>query len=175
MGGKSLAHPKLSSVRERFEYSCGYCGVSEIDSGGELTIDHFVPVSAGGSDNEENLVYACFRCNVYKTDFSPTEAHIAAEQRVLHPLRDPLDSHYSLDTDTGELAALTPTGTFHISLLQLNRPQLKSLRLRNLSAQKYLEYVGNLERENLWLQVKVQAEENYRDRLREESLGEGEI
>ena len=169
-----MAHPKLGLVRERFGYCCGYCGVSEIDSGGELTVDHFIPESAGGSNDEENLVYACFRCNIYKTDFLPTEAHLAAGQRVLHPLHDSLDAHYRLDTASGALIGLTPTGSFHISLLQLNRPQLKSLRLRNLSAQKYIEYVENLERENVWLKDKIQSEESYLDRLREEAVNKEE-
>jgi len=32
-----VAHPKHAQVRERFDYRCGYCDVSEVDAGGELT------------------------------------------------------------------------------------------------------------------------------------------
>jgi hypothetical protein len=31
--------------------------VSETDAGGELTVDHYDPVSAGGDDSPENLIY----------------------------------------------------------------------------------------------------------------------
>lgn len=61
-----MAHPRLQIVRERYSNCCGYCGVSETDAGGELTVDHFRPLSAGGDDSDDNLVYACIRCNQYK-------------------------------------------------------------------------------------------------------------
>ncbi|WP_436621099.1 HNH endonuclease [Sorangium sp. So ce136] len=39
--------------------------------GGELEIDHFHPLAAGGSDDVENLVYACTACNRFKGDYAP--------------------------------------------------------------------------------------------------------
>ena len=48
-------------VRDRAQARCEYCGVSETDTGGELTIDHFKPVSIGGTDSDENLFYCWFR------------------------------------------------------------------------------------------------------------------
>jgi hypothetical protein len=32
-------------VRQRANFACEFCGISEIDAGGELTIDHFQPNS----------------------------------------------------------------------------------------------------------------------------------
>jgi hypothetical protein len=119
-----MAHPEHQSVRERYGYRCGYCGVSEIDTGGELTVDHYHPVSAGGDDSDENLVYGCIRCNLYKSDFVPSEAQKAAGKRVLHPLLDNVALHYRENISTGELEPLTETGKFHIELLNLNRVQL---------------------------------------------------
>ncbi len=92
-----MAHPLLDTIRQRYEYRCGYCGVSEIDTGGELTIDHYVPVMQGGSDDESNLIYACPRCNGYKWKFVATEEHQASGRRVLHPLNDNLAEHYRLE------------------------------------------------------------------------------
>ena len=71
-----MAHPRLPTVRERYAFCCGYCGVSEADVGGELTVDHFCPVSAGGDDSDENLVYACVRCNQYKGALRPEATDI---------------------------------------------------------------------------------------------------
>lgn len=56
-----MAHPKNLEVRQRYEGRCGYCGVSEGETGGELTVDHFRPLCAGGDDTDDNLVYCCFR------------------------------------------------------------------------------------------------------------------
>ena len=119
-----MAHPKHSSVRVRYDTCCGYCGISEIDAGGALTVDHYEPVSAGGDDSAENLVYACIRCNQYKADYWPNAAAIAAGRIVLHPQRDDAAQHLRENTQTGLLEPLTPTGAFHITLLDLNRPQL---------------------------------------------------
>jgi 5-methylcytosine-specific restriction endonuclease McrA len=43
----------------RDSYTCQYCGVQTRD----LTIDHVVPKSRGGSHSWENLVSACRTCN----------------------------------------------------------------------------------------------------------------
>lgn len=53
-------------VRVRAGQACEYCGVTETDCGGLLTIDHHRPQSHGGADGVDNLVYCCWRCNLYK-------------------------------------------------------------------------------------------------------------
>lgn len=59
-------------VWKRDNYICRYCG---IDMNGhmidgkqrlpfsQITVDHIIPRCAGGSDEEENLVTSCFKCN----------------------------------------------------------------------------------------------------------------
>ena len=51
---------------------CMYCGHQYPD--GELTRDHIVPRSQGGSDNWTNVVAACKRCNTAKGGRTPEEA-----------------------------------------------------------------------------------------------------
>jgi HNH endonuclease len=123
-----MAHSKHELVRQRYNFSCGYCGVTEVETGGELTVDHFQPTSADGTDDDDNLVYACFRCNLYKSDFWPDSE--TPEYRLLHPLLDDLTLHLAQDRETGLLLPLTDTGRFHLTLLHLNRPPLVQRRLR---------------------------------------------
>lgn len=85
-----MAHPKLEQVRQRYDCCCGYCGVSEVDAGGTLTVDHYRPVTRDGDDTDDNLVYACIHCNQYKGRFYPSPQDVACGRRVLHPLRDDL-------------------------------------------------------------------------------------
>ena len=132
-----MAHPKHQYVRERFNYHCGYCGVSEVDAGGELTVDHYQPVSAHGDDSDTNLVYACVRCNLYKSDYWPTPQEAAAGLRVLHPLRDDLALHLR-ENVSGHLEALTDSGRAHLSILKLNRSQLVAYRLREKATQQQI-------------------------------------
>ena len=67
----SVSRETREKVRIRANFACEYCGVTETDSGSELTIDHFHPPSKGGDDGLDNLIYCCPRCNLYKSDYFP--------------------------------------------------------------------------------------------------------
>lgn len=56
-------------VFERDDFTCVYCG----KRGGRLEADHRVPFVHGGSDEIENLVTSCVRCNRQKKDKSYEE------------------------------------------------------------------------------------------------------
>jgi len=58
-------------VRQRAPFACEYCGVTETDAGGQLTVDHCQPQSLAGSDDLSNLLYCCYRCNLSKADYYP--------------------------------------------------------------------------------------------------------
>lgn len=164
-----MAHPKHEQVRRRYAYRCGYCGVSEVDAGGDLTVDHYVPVARGGRDDDGNLVYACIRCNQYKGDFAPDADDLAHGRRVLHPLRDTLSEHIREELSTGFLQPRTPTGRFHIMLLQLNRPALALNRLRRRLAAATAEKERLLEAENAVLRQTVTEQRRYIARLQRAS------
>ena len=59
-------------IYERDGYICQYCGLycyeSYIQNSGAVTIDHMLPVSAGGTSDIENLVTCCRECNMRKTN-----------------------------------------------------------------------------------------------------------
>jgi hypothetical protein len=111
-------------VRGRFDFRCGYCGVSETDIGAPLTIDHFKPRSRGGSDEPDNLVYCCFSCNINKGDYWS----LNPSSMLLHPQRDNLSAHIEANAD-GTLNAITAAGQVHIERLRLNRHELVAYRL----------------------------------------------
>jgi len=54
-------------VFKRDNYACQMCGATAAD-GAKLEIDHVVPVSKGGQNNEENLQVLCRDCNIGKSD-----------------------------------------------------------------------------------------------------------
>lgn len=53
-------------IFKRDNFTCQYCGRTSEDV--ILEIDHVVPVSKGGTNDEMNLVTACFDCNRGKSD-----------------------------------------------------------------------------------------------------------
>ena len=156
-----MAHPQHQSVRQRYQYHCGYCGVSEVDAGGELTVDHFQPVSAGGDNDDNNLVYACVRCNLYKSDFYPNAVRLARGHRLLHPLLDNIAANIHLNELTGLLEPLTVTGNFHIGLLQLNRPALAEHRRRKFRDALVLQVLQEAQQENTDLRAENRAQAKY--------------
>lgn len=46
-------------LRQRYVFRCGYCGVTETEAGTELTEDHYQPVVRGGTNDLDNIAYAC--------------------------------------------------------------------------------------------------------------------
>ncbi len=134
----SISDETKAEVRTRAGFACEYCGISETDAGGELTIDHFQPQSANGSDNTENLVYACFRCNLYKSDYwTETENTLA----IFNPRQHSATEHFSVAPD-GIIYAVSEIAEFTIRRLKLNRPPLVAHRRKinqQISDRKFFE------------------------------------
>ena len=53
-------------ILQRDGFRCRYCGRAGSTSGVVLHVDHVVPVVAGGTTSEDNLVTACEECNLGK-------------------------------------------------------------------------------------------------------------
>ncbi len=66
---KSLSR---KNILLRDHYTCQYCG--KVFNPSDLTLDHVVPKSRGGSSNWDNLVACCKRCNNRKGNALPEEA-----------------------------------------------------------------------------------------------------
>lgn len=116
-------------VRQRAGYTCEFCGVTETDTGGELTVDHFQPQSHGGVDALDNLIYACHRCNQYKLDYWPAAPE---DPHLWNPRNEPAAAHF-VETSDGTLRPLTATGAFTLARLRLNRSSLVAHRQRKLA------------------------------------------
>ncbi len=58
---RSLSKRTRFAVFKRDLFKCQYCGATPPDV--VLEVDHIEPRSEGGSDDEGNLVTACFDCN----------------------------------------------------------------------------------------------------------------
>ncbi len=125
-------------VRQKANFACEYCGVSETDAGGELTIDHFKPQSKSGSDEPKNLVYACSRCNLYKGDyFSETDS----DKKIFNPRSDSSENHF-IFLANGQVQPLTETGKFTIVRLRLNRESLvENRRQKQIQTEENLRIV----------------------------------
>lgn len=70
------------NIYARDQNRCQYCGKRFNTS--ELSIDHVVPRSRGGTNSWTNVVCCCVRCNVRKGGRTPAEAGVTL---INHPVR----------------------------------------------------------------------------------------
>ena len=145
-------------IRIHYNYKCAYCGISEVDTGGLLEVEHFRPLSKGGTDALENLLYACTICNRYKSDYWAGE-DTSENLQLLHPSRDQLERH-TLALPDGTLIGLTERGWFHIDWLHLNRPQLVKFRYKRIQEVEINALLEHLQNANVRLHQRVAELEN---------------
>lgn len=85
---KKMIRPRLRGLRlsrrnvfKRDGHMCAYCGRKTYD----LTLDHVVPRSRGGSNTWDNLVSACQTCNHKKANRTPEEAGMKLLRKPAKP------------------------------------------------------------------------------------------
>lgn len=61
-------------------FSCQYCGAT-----GEMTFDHVIPRSRGGRTTWENVVAACGRCNLRKSNMTLRQVGMALNRPPRRP------------------------------------------------------------------------------------------
>lgn len=142
-----------ATVRRRANFRCEFCEVTEVDSGGELTIDHFRPGAKGGGDTLDNLIYCCARCNQHKLDYWPS---VPGDAKLWNPRLEPRDVHF-LELEDGALHPLTTTAAFTIQRLRLNRFPLIAYRLRRRKRREEARLLAQYE-ELLQLQEQLQRQ-----------------
>lgn len=71
------------NIFERDENTCQYCHKKYDRS--ELTLDHVIPRSRGGTSNWTNIVLACVKCNMRKGDKLLTEIHMKLLRKPVKP------------------------------------------------------------------------------------------
>ena len=79
---------------KRDHWTCQYCGVQP--GGDELTIDHVVPRSQGGTSTWENCVLACVTCNKRKADRTPQQAGLKLRHAPVRPMWKPLYARHTV-------------------------------------------------------------------------------
>lgn len=112
-------------VRERAQFACEYCGVTEHNVGSELTIDHYYPESLwAGAMTLRTCATACHRCNLNKLDYWP---HEPDDLPIWNPRTSSPSDHILILAD-GMAYPVTAIGRTTIGQLRLNCPPLIAYR-----------------------------------------------
>ncbi|MSQ48088.1 MAG: HNH endonuclease [Deltaproteobacteria bacterium] len=108
-------------VRERAQFRCEYCHADEHWQFIRFTIDHVLPQSAGGSDDGDNLAFACRNCNERRGNRSEGRGPDTAQVVPLfNPRQEPWVDHFVWDAAGVRIVGRTPTGRATIMLLDVN-------------------------------------------------------
>ena len=101
----------LRYIRQKYrEYGrCWYCGkhfTEDMYSAGKVHIEHQIPKSMGGSNDKENLVFACEKCNCQKNDSTINEYRQRLRNKMIakfgNEQKELLRKTYSICSDTWE-------------------------------------------------------------------------
>jgi 5-methylcytosine-specific restriction endonuclease McrA len=82
------------NVFKRDHWTCQYCGVQP--GGEELTIDHVLPRSQGGTSTWDNCVLSCIDCNKRKADRTPQQAGMKLRKAPVRPTWKPLYARHEV-------------------------------------------------------------------------------
>jgi hypothetical protein len=123
-------NPHYPRVAERAGHRCEYCHAPEAIFNLPFEVEHVIPASRGGAEDESNWALSCRACNLFKSDYlaavDPESGH---ETPLFHPRRERWDDHFRLDSAAGAILGLTATGRATVARLQMNNPLQVSARL----------------------------------------------
>ena len=115
-------------VRERAEDRCEYCRLRQAhDPFHPFHVEHVVARQHRGTDELENLAWACHQCNLHKgTNLASTDPDTNEVTRLFHPRKDRWEDHFV--PDGPRVAGRTPIGRTTAWLLQVNAEERVELR-----------------------------------------------
>ncbi len=121
---------RYPAVARRAGHRCEYCHAPEVIFNFPFEVEHVIPLSRHGADDDANLALACRACNLHKTDRLTGEDDVThSETRLFHPRQDRWEDHFRVDAETAVIQGLTPVGRATITRLRINAPlQLEARR-----------------------------------------------
>lgn len=115
-------------VIERAKARCEYCQTQQAIVG-YMEIDHIVPVSAGGSNDIDNLSLACHVCNHSKLDAETSiDAETGEEVSLFNPRHQKWSEHFYWNEDKTMIVGLTAIGRATIIRLKMNNAEIVKAR-----------------------------------------------
>jgi hypothetical protein len=114
-------NPHYVATARRAGHRCEYCRAPEAVFNFPFEVEHVVPASRGGADDEGNRCLACRACNVRKADrLVGRDDTTGAEAPLFHPRLQRWAEHFRVDLESGEIQGVTPTGRATVACLDLN-------------------------------------------------------
>jgi hypothetical protein len=118
-------------VAARAGQRCEYCRMHQELQGAEFHGEHIVPRKLGGSDELDNLAWACPGCNLAKAQRVLLRDPLTGQDvPMFHPRQDQWADHFAWQGYT--LVGVTPMGRAVVAAFDLNHD--RRLRVRQVEA-----------------------------------------
>jgi HNH endonuclease len=117
-------------VRSSAQNRCGYCLSPQRLVMARLEIDHIIPLSAGGSDEESNLWLSCPICNRHKSNkIIAVDPETGESYPLFNPRTQNWSEHFHWSDNGVQIFGKTPIGRATVVALHLsNDPDALEVR-----------------------------------------------
>ncbi len=116
------------TVRTRADNRCEYCRIHQSHYRITFHVEHIVAKQHLGTDNTDNLAFACHHCNRFKgPNVAGIDEATGELTKLFHPRKDQWALHFSVDK--GQIIGLTRVGKTTVQVLNMNAPERTRLRL----------------------------------------------
>jgi HNH endonuclease len=116
-------NPYYTAIAQRANHRCEYCKAPEVVFNFPFEVEHIVPLSRQGSDDEANLALACRSCNLRKGNrISGMSSGANVEVPFFHLRADQWGEHFQVSVESGEVVGRTSVGKVTVEYLEMNSP-----------------------------------------------------
>ena len=121
MGRKEIPEKLKKSIRRESLDRCGYCKSRQDLVPVILQIDHIMPLSIGGSDDEANLWLLCPSCNLAKGKHSEGQDELTDKiVPLFNPRTQNWNEHFEWSSDTLSIMGKSAVGRVTVRIAKLN-------------------------------------------------------
>jgi len=110
-------------IAKRANHRCEYCRAPEVVFNFPFEVEHIIPLSRQGANDEANLALACRSCNLRKGARINGFISSSSESfRFFHPRMDRWSEHFQVNIESGKIIGITPVGEVTVEYLGMNSP-----------------------------------------------------
>ena len=110
-----------ATIEQRAGRRCVYCQSPQTACGYRFHLEHIIPLSEDGHDDEPNRALACAACNLAKSDrMRGIDPQTGRSVVLFNPRTDIWTEHFDWDCDLALVVGQTPVGRATVAALSLN-------------------------------------------------------
>ncbi len=121
MNSTKLSASLKNRIKKSAQDRCGYCLSPQKYILGKLEIEHIIPRSKGGNNDESNLWLSCSLCNRYKgAQTNGIDTNTGNEVLLFNPRTQNWFEHFQWSADGIKIVGITEIGRATVEALNLN-------------------------------------------------------